>query len=160
MGPVLWLISLCIIKLMGQERKWSLAHTQRESHTHTWVLWLRCGHIVTSLERRLCALLNANYSSNNIFVAPSSITNVTKRMRGTEAKKEGARSRQKQRKWERRRGTEGKNLALYTTYSKANNSTVPPPSLPHGQLCAANDVTEYSERFYIHPPTSKLLVIN
>lgn len=108
MGRVLWLISLCIIKLMGQERKWRLAHTH--THTHTWVLWLRCGHIVTSLERRLCALLNANYSSNNIFVAPSSITNITKR--------------KKQREGERRRGRERKNLVLYTTYSKANNSTV------------------------------------
>lgn len=79
-------------------------HTQRESHTHTWVLWLRCGHIVTSLERRLCALLNANYSSNNIFVAPSSITNVTKRMR--EAKKEADRGREMEREKERREAKE------------------------------------------------------
>lgn len=75
-------------------------HTQKESHTHTWVLWLRCGHIVTSLERRLCALLNANYSSNNIFVAPSSITNVTKRMRAREAKKEADRGRKMEREGE------------------------------------------------------------
>lgn len=170
MGPVLWLISLCIIKLMGQERKWSLAHTHTEGIAHTHLgfmatLWTYC-HIswapsVRAIKRKLLI--------EQYFCRPKFDYKCHKENEGERSKE---RSRQRKRNGERRRAerSERKNLALYTTYSKANNSTVsyrlrsalsnPPPFLPHGQLCAANDVTEHSKRFYIHPPTSKLLVIN
>lgn len=107
MGPVLWLISLCIINLMGQERKWSLAHThihtQRIAHTHLGfmaTLWTYC-HIswapsVRAIKRKLLI--------EQYFCRPKFDYKCHKENEGQRSKE---RSRQRKKNGERRRVKKG-----------------------------------------------------